>query len=249
MDVRVELWRKLSTEELMLLNYGVGEDCWKSLGLQGDPTSPSYMRPVLGVHWKDSCWSWNSNTLATSCEELTQWKRPWCWEGLGAGGEGDDWGWDGWMASPTWWIWVWVNSGSLWWTGRPGVLRFMGSERVGTTEQQNWTDGANSKKIKEQAKRRVWGTPDKGISSTEAPRWHQWQQSNLEKMTTCSAVVYLASSLRPVWVEERKWRDRMQVDKEEMGRENTWSHSKDFDLPCLWNRKLWEGFEQQNEIN
>ena len=185
-------------------------------------------------------------------EELTHWKRPWCWEGLGAGGEGDDWGWDGWMASPTWWIWVWVNSGSLWWTGRPGVLRFMGSERVGTTEQQNWTDGANSKKIKEQANRRVWGTPDKGISSTEAPRWHQWQQSNLEKMTTCSAAVYLASSLRPVWVEERKWRDRMQVDKEEMGRENTWSlrgHSKDFDLPCLWNRKLWEGFEQQNEIN
>ena len=53
------------------------------------------------------------------------------WEGLGAGGEGDDRGWDGWMASPTRWTWVWVNSGSLWWTGRPGVLRFMGSQRVG----------------------------------------------------------------------------------------------------------------------
>ena len=56
--------------------------------------------PVLGVHWKDWCWNWDSNNLATSCEELTHWKRPWCWEGLGAGGEGDNRGWDGWMASP-----------------------------------------------------------------------------------------------------------------------------------------------------
>ena len=50
--------------------------------------------------------------------------------GIGAGGEGDDRGWDGWMASPTRWTWVWVNSGSWWWTGRPGVLRFIGSQRV-----------------------------------------------------------------------------------------------------------------------
>ena len=57
-------------------------------------------------------------------------KKDWCWEGLGAGGEGDDRGWDGWMASLTWWTWVWVNSGSWWWTGRPGVLQFMGSQRV-----------------------------------------------------------------------------------------------------------------------
>ena len=61
----------------------------------------------------------------------THWKRPWCWEGLGAGEEGDDRGWDDWIASPTRWSWVWVNSGSLWWTGRPGVLQFMGSQRVG----------------------------------------------------------------------------------------------------------------------
>ena len=78
----------------------------------------------------DWCWSWNSSTLATSCEELTHWKRPWCWEGLGAGGEGDARGWDGWMASPTLWTWVLVDSGSWWWTRRPGVLRFMGSWRV-----------------------------------------------------------------------------------------------------------------------
>ena len=74
--------------------------------------------------------NWNSNTLATSCEELTHWNRPWSWEVLGAGGEGDDRGWDGWMASLTWWTWVWVISRSLWWTGRPGMLQFMGSQRV-----------------------------------------------------------------------------------------------------------------------
>ena len=75
-------------------------------------------------------WSWNSNTWATWCEELTHWKRPWCWEGLGAGGEGDYRGWDGGMASPTRWTWVWLNSGSWWWTGRPGVLNSMGLQRV-----------------------------------------------------------------------------------------------------------------------
>ena len=140
MDVRVGLWRKLSAEKLMLLNCGVGEDSWESLGLQGDPTSPSWRKSVLGVHWKDWCWSWNSSTLATSCEELTHWKRPWCWEGLGAGGEGDNRGWDGWMASLTWWAWVWVNSGSSWWTGRPGVLQFMWSQRVGHDWATELTD-------------------------------------------------------------------------------------------------------------
>ena len=72
--------------------------------------------------------------LATSCKELTDWKRLWCWEGLGSGGEGNDRGWDGWMASPTQWTWVWINSGSWWWTGRPGMLQFMGLQRVG----HNW---------------------------------------------------------------------------------------------------------------
>ena len=134
-------YRKLSAEELMLLNHGVGEDSWESRGLHGDPTSPFWRRLVLGVHWKDWCWSWNSNTLAIWCKELTYWKRPWSWERLRAG-EGDDRGWDGWMASLTWWTWVWVDSGSWWWTGRPGVLRFMGSQRVGHdwTTELNWTE-------------------------------------------------------------------------------------------------------------
>ena len=114
----------------------------ESLGLQGDPTSPSYRRLVLSIHWKVWWWNWNSNTLATWCKELTHLKRPWCWERLKAGGEGDDRGWNGWMASPTQWTWVWVNSGSWWWTGRPGVLRFMGSQRVGHdwATEVNWTE-------------------------------------------------------------------------------------------------------------
>ena len=81
----------------------------------------------LNIHWKDSCWSWNSNTLATWCEELTHWERPWCWERLKAGGEGTRRrrrGWDGWMTSPIPWTWVWVNSKSC-------VLQSMGSQKVG----------------------------------------------------------------------------------------------------------------------
>ena len=79
---------------------------------------------------KDWCCCWNSNILANWCEELTHLKRPWCWERLRTGGERDNRGWDGWMVSPTQWTWVWVNSGSWWWTGTPGVLWFMGSQRV-----------------------------------------------------------------------------------------------------------------------
>ena len=99
-------------------------------------------KSVLNIHWKDWCWSWNSNTLATWCRELTHWKRPWCWERLKAGGEGDDRGWDGWMASPTPWTWVWASFGSWWWTGNPGVLQSMGSQKVGPdwATKLNWTE-------------------------------------------------------------------------------------------------------------
>ena len=75
------------------------------------------------------------------CEELTHLKRPWCWERLRAE-EGDPRGWDGWMASPTQWTWVWVDSGSWRWTGRPAVLRFMGSQKVryDWPTELNWTE-------------------------------------------------------------------------------------------------------------
>ena len=102
---------------------------------------PVHPKAVPGVHWKGWCWSWNSNTLATSCEELTHWKRPWCWEGLGAGGEGDNRGWDGWMASPTRCIWICVNSRSWWWIGRPGVLQIHGvTVRHDWATELNWTE-------------------------------------------------------------------------------------------------------------
>ena len=122
-------------------------DSWESLGLQGDPTSPFWRRSALGFLRKEWYERWNSSTLATSCEELTHWKRLWCWEGLGARAEGDDPGWDGWTASLTRWMWVWVNSGRWWWTGRPGVLRFMGSQRVGHdwATELNWTEPALGK--------------------------------------------------------------------------------------------------------
>ena len=82
-------------------------------------------------------WSFNS-----SCKEFTHWKRLWCWDGLGAGEEGDNRGWDSWMASPTQWTWVWVDSRRWWWTGRPGVLRFLGSQRVrhDWVTELNWTE-------------------------------------------------------------------------------------------------------------
>ena len=116
--------------------------CWRRLLRVTWParrSNQSILKEIsLGFLWREWCWSWNSSTLATSCEELTHWKRLWCWEGLGAGGKGDDRGWDGWMASLTRWPWVWVNSGSWWWTGRPGMLRFMGSQS--RSRLSDWTD-------------------------------------------------------------------------------------------------------------
>ena len=75
-------------------------------------SSPSWRKSVLNIHWKDWSWSWNSSTLATWCEELTHWKKPWCWERLKARGEGDDRGWDCWITSPIQWIWIWTGPGS-----------------------------------------------------------------------------------------------------------------------------------------
>ena len=110
--------------------------------------------PAWRIPWTEEAGSLQStesqrtghDTLATSCKELTHWKRPWCWEGLGAGGEGDDRGWDGWMASLTRWTWVWVNSGCWWWTGRPGMLQFTGLQRVrhDWVAELNWTESLKS---------------------------------------------------------------------------------------------------------
>ena len=124
--------------------------CFRTVVLEKTPESPLDCKEIKPVNpkenqswifnWKDWCWSWNSNTLATWCEEVTHWKRPWCRVRLKVG-QGDDRGWDGWMASPTQWTWVWANSGSWWWTGRPGVLQSLWSQRVGHdwVTDMNWT--------------------------------------------------------------------------------------------------------------
>ena len=91
--------------------------CWRRLLRVPWTTRRSKLSILKGIRPEYSlkrCWSWNSNTLANWCKEPTHWKRPWCWERLKAGGEGDNRGWDGWMASLTQWTWVWVSSGSWW---------------------------------------------------------------------------------------------------------------------------------------
>ena len=119
--------------------------CWRRLlrvPWTGRRSNQSILK-VLNINWKDWCWSWNSKTLPTWCKELTHWKRPWDWERLKAGREGDNRGWDGWMASPTKWTQVWVNSGSCWWTGRHGMLQSIGSKRVrhSWATELNWSQG------------------------------------------------------------------------------------------------------------
>ena len=119
-------------------NVCMYENSWESLTQQEDQISQSERKSTLDIHWKDWCWSWSSNNLATWCHGPTHWKRPSCWERLRAGGEGGDRVWDGWMASPTQWTWVWASSGR-WWTGKPGELQSIRSQRVRpswVTEQQ-----------------------------------------------------------------------------------------------------------------
>ena len=89
-------------------------------------------KSVLNTDWKDWYWIWSSNTLATWCEELAHWKRPWCWERLKAEEEGDNRGWDGWMAWLTRWTWVWAS------TGKPGMPQSMGLQCL--TRLRDWTE-------------------------------------------------------------------------------------------------------------
>ena len=116
--------------------------CWRTLLSLLDSKEIQQVNPkwILNIHWKDWCWSWNSNTLATWCKELTHWERPWWQQRLKAAGEGNDRGWGGWMASLMWWAWFWGSAGSWWWTGKLGVLHSMGSQRV-------WLDWVTELKI------------------------------------------------------------------------------------------------------
>ena len=138
-DVRVGQWRQLNTEELMLLNCGVGEDSWESLGLQGDPTSPFWRRSALGVHWKDML-KLKLQYFGHLMWRVDHWKRPWCWEGLGAGGEGDDRGWDaGWHHRLDGHEFEWtpvVGDGQ----GALGCCDSCGRKESDTTKWLNWTE-------------------------------------------------------------------------------------------------------------
>ena len=109
---------------------GAGEDSWESIGQQGYQISQSYRKSTLNIHRKNWCWSCSSNTLATWCKEPTHGKRPWYWERLRAGGEEDDRGWNGWMASLTQWTWVWANTRKRWRTGKSGMLQSVKSQRL-----------------------------------------------------------------------------------------------------------------------
>ena len=118
----------------MLLNCGVGECSWttrRSNQSMLEEISSEYSLEGLMVKLKPQYFG--------HLMQRTQWKRPWCWKRLKAG-EGDDRRWEGWMTSPTCWTWVWASSGRWWWTGKPGVLQSVGSQRVGCdwATELNW---------------------------------------------------------------------------------------------------------------
>ena len=139
--------------------FSLSAHCWKWIrGLWKLPDGRDWLRGKLGLVLMGGAmlsksltqlsvdrWSCVPSLLFTWGQTIwpPHLKRPWWCEGLGAGGEGDDRGLDGWMASPTQWTWVWVNFGSWWWTGRSGVLWFMGSQKVGHdwVTELNWNYG------------------------------------------------------------------------------------------------------------
>ena len=136
-----ESWtiRKLSAEELMLLNCDVGEDSWESLGLQGDPVHPKGDQSWLFIERTDAgdeLKYFGHLMRKTDSSEKTLMLGK-----IGGRRRRDDRGWDDWMASPTRWTWVWVRSGSWWWTGMPGMLQPMRSQRV----RHNWVTELSEK--------------------------------------------------------------------------------------------------------
>ena len=129
------MWELDSKESWMLKNW-----CFWTVVLEKTLENPLDCKEFQLVHPK-GIQSWifigRADTEAETpilrppdAKNLLHWKRPWCWKRLKAGGEGNNRGWDGWMTSPTLWTWVWGSSGSWWWTGRPGMLQSMGSQRV-----------------------------------------------------------------------------------------------------------------------
>ena len=139
MDVKVGLWRKLRIDAFELW-------CWRRL-LRVPWTARRSNQAILkeispGISLEGMMLKLKLQYFGHLMWRGHSLEKLWCWEGLGAGGKGDDRGWDGWMASLTRWTWVWVNSGNWWWTGRPSMLRFIGSQSVehDWATELNWTD-------------------------------------------------------------------------------------------------------------
>ena len=140
----VWMWELECEESWALKNW-----CFWTVVLEKTLESPLDCKEIQPVYSEgDQPWDFFGRNDAKA-ETLILWPphakswltgKDWCWEGLGAGGKGDDRGWDGWMASLTWWMWVWVNSGCWWWTARPGMLRFMGLQESDVIEWLNWTE-------------------------------------------------------------------------------------------------------------
>ena len=140
------MWELDCEESLAPKNW-----CFWTVVLEKTLESPLDCKEIQPVHPKgDQSWVWSVQvmlklklqSLGHLMRRVDSLEKTLMLGGLGAGGEGDDRGWDGWTASLTRWTWVWVNSGSWWWTGRPGMLRFMGWQRVGHNwaTELNWTD-------------------------------------------------------------------------------------------------------------
>ena len=137
----VQMWEFDHKEGWAVKNW-----CFQIVVLEKTVENPLDCKEIKPVNPKgNQTWIFIGRTDAeaeTPILWLTHLKRPWCWERMKAGGEGDDRGWDGWMASLTQWTWVWISYGSWWWTGKPGVPQSMGSQRVGY-----WATELDSRKI------------------------------------------------------------------------------------------------------
>ena len=141
MHVRVDHKEGWVPMDLLRIFWAPKNWCFWTVVLEKTLESPLDSREVQPIHPKgDQSWVFFGRTYAEAetpilwppdAKKLTCYKRPWCWERLKTGGEGDDRGWDGWMASLTRWTWVLVSSGRWWRIGKPGVLQSMGLQRVG----------------------------------------------------------------------------------------------------------------------
>ena len=136
MDVRVDDKEKWSLKNWCFCTVVLEKTLESPLDCKIKPVNPKNNQSWVFIGGTDA----EAETLIfghhiTWCEELTHWIRPWCWARLKAGGEGDDRGWDGGMASLIRWRWVWASSRSWWWTGKPGMLQSMTSLLLGLSEK------------------------------------------------------------------------------------------------------------------